>query len=189
MSRNACDGENDENPKWGYRRCFWQKWQIWQKCTVGLTNIQTGCHKWPLGEWQFWQKWRFWRKFAKDAAKLVMFCWKGPLNKLQIWRKICHTPLAHPPHNTLANPPITHLHTPHNTLAHPPITHLHTPPHNTPYLPPKIFHNLCFPFLLHITAVPREIENNAYAKFWGANKVHYGQCASGIWVSQNIQIR
>ena len=40
-------------------------------------------------------------------------------------------------------------------------------------------HNLCFSFLLGIIAIPREIENNAYAKFWGANKVHYGGCASG----------
>ena len=32
---------------------------------------------------------------------------------------------------------------------------------------PKILHNLCFSTLLGITAVPREIENNAYAKFWG----------------------
>ena len=32
---------------------------------------------------------------------------------------------------------------------------------------PKILHNLCFSFLLSITAVPREIENNAYAKLWG----------------------
>ena len=38
--------------------------------------------------------------------------------------------------------------------------------------PPQILHNLCFTFLLGITAVPREIENNAYAKFWGVNKVH-----------------
>ena len=52
--------------------------------------------------------------------------------------------------------------------------------HNAPYLPPQILHNLCFSFLLGITAVPRAIENNAYAKFWGANKVHYGRCASGI---------
>ena len=42
--------------------------------------------------------------------------------------------------------------------------------HNAPYLPPRILHNLCFSFLLGTTAVPREIENNAYAKFWGANK-------------------
>ena len=44
----------------------------------------------------------------------------------------------------------------------------------------KIFRNLCFSFLLGITGVPREIENNAYAKFGGANKVHYGRCGSGV---------
>ena len=33
--------------------------------------------------------------------------------------------------------------------------------------PPQILHNLCFLFLLGITAVPREIESNAYAKYWG----------------------
>ena len=32
---------------------------------------------------------------------------------------------------------------------------------------PQILHNLCFSTLLGITTVPREIENNAYAKFWG----------------------
>ena len=31
--------------------------------------------------------------------------------------------------------------------------------------------NLCFSFFLGITAVLREIKNNAYAKFWAANKV------------------
>ena len=37
--------------------------------------------------------------------------------------------------------------------------HLICPP------PPRIiFHNLCFSFILGITVVPREIENNAYAK-------------------------
>ena len=35
--------------------------------------------------------------------------------------------------------------------------------------PPKILHNLCFSFPLGITAAPREIENNACAKLWGAN--------------------
>ena len=35
---------------------------------------------------------------------------------------------------------------------------------------PQILHNLCFSFLLGITAVPREIENNAYAKFGGGGK-------------------
>ena len=39
--------------------------------------------------------------------------------------------------------------------------------HHAPYLLSKILHNLCFSFLLGITAVPREIENNTYAKFGG----------------------
>ena len=29
-------------------------------------------------------------------------------------------------------------------------------------------------FLLDITVVPREIEDNGYAKFWRVKKVHYG---------------
>ena len=57
--------------------------------------------------------------------------------------------------------------------------HLYT--HDAPYLPPKVLDNLCVLFLLSVTAVPREIENNAYAKFWGANKVHYGRCPSGVY--------
>jgi len=39
---------------------------------------------------------------------------------------------------------------------------------------PKILHNLCFPFLLGIKVVPKETEDNAYAKFWGSSKVYYG---------------
>ena len=39
--------------------------------------------------------------------------------------------------------------------------------HNVPYLPLNILHNLCFSFLLGITAVPREIEDSACAKFGG----------------------
>ena len=46
---------------------------------------------------------------------------------------------------------------------------------------PQILHNLGFSFLLGITVAPREIENNTYAKFLRANKVHYGRCASGVW--------
>ena len=61
--------------------------------------------------------------------------------------------------------------------------HLHIS-HNAPYLPQplsptQILHTLCFSFILGITAVLREIENYAYAKFLDANKVHYGRCASG----------
>ena len=46
---------------------------------------------------------------------------------------------------------------------------------------PQILRNLCFPFLLGVRAVPREIENNAYAKLGGlGNKVHYGKCGSVV---------
>ena len=57
------------------------------------------------------------------------------------------------------------------------IHHLHIS-HNAPYLPPRILHNLCFSFLLGATAVPREIENNAYAKFGGQIN---GRCARGVF--------
>ena len=40
-------------------------------------------------------------------------------------------------------------------------------------------HKHCFRFLLELTIAPREIENNAYAKRFGVNKVRYGQCGSG----------
>ena len=54
------------------------------------------------------------------------------------------------------------------------IRHLHVS-HNAPYLPAKILHNLFFSFLLgQNTAVPTEIENNAYAKVSGANKCIMG---------------
>ena len=55
----------------------------------------------------------------------------------------------------------------------------------THLIPPKILYNLCFSFLLGITTVPRETENNTYANFFwrwggwgGGNKVHYGKCGS-----------
>ena len=34
-------------------------------------------------------------------------------------------------------------------------------------------------FLPGITVVPREFEDNGYAKFWGLRKVHYGPCENG----------
>jgi len=68
------------------------------------------------------------------------------------------------------------------SLEHP-IHHFHIPIHhfhiNTPCLPPQNLHNLCFPFPLDIAVVPREFEDNAHAKFWGANKVYYGGCGNG----------
>ena len=72
---------------------------------------------------------------------------------------------------------ICHLHISHNTLHFPP--------------PKKKKKKICitfFSFILGITAIPSEIEKNAYAKcffFWGggrgANKVHYGRCVSAIF--------
>ena len=43
----------------------------------------------------------------------------------------------------------------------------HNAPFSPPPPPPQSFYNLCFSFLLGIIVVPREIENNAYAKSWG----------------------
>ena len=51
----------------------------------------------------------------------------------------------------------------------------------TPPPPPKKrkLHNHCFQFLLGITVIPSEIEDNGYVKFWGVNKVHHGLCDNG----------
>ena len=38
--------------------------------------------------------------------------------------------------------------------------------HNTPCLPPKILHNLCFSFLLGIEAMSREIKKQCLCKIW-----------------------
>ena len=55
---------------------------------------------------------------------------------------------------------------------------------------PKSLHDLCLSFILSISAVPRKIENNAYAIFFflvgggggagAANGGHYGKCVSGV---------
>ena len=34
---------------------------------------------------------------------------------------------------------------------------------------------ITFFFLLGVTVLPREMKDRAYAKFWGANKVYYGE--------------
>ena len=39
---------------------------------------------------------------------------------------------------------------------------------------PKIWHKHCLQFLLGVQMAPRKTENNAHAKFGGANKEHYG---------------
>ena len=53
--------------------------------------------------------------------------------------------------------------------------------YNSPCLRPKILHNHCFQFLLGITVVPREIEDNGQwlCKILGLSKVHYGLCENG----------
>ena len=67
--------------------------------------------------------------------------------------------------NFLRNLVIRHLHISHNAP---------NPPRPNSALPS------CFSFLLSTAAVPREIENNAYARFWGANKEHYGKGGTGV---------
>ena len=43
--------------------------------------------------------------------------------------------------------------------------------------PQKFCKTIVFNFSsLSITVVPREIEDNGYAKLWGVNKVRYGLC-------------
>ena len=57
----------------------------------------------------------------------------------------------------------------------------HLPP------PPQILHNLCFSFLLGITAVPRETENNAYATFFFGGGGGQIRCIMGnVQVSSSI---
>ena len=53
---------------------------------------------------------------------------------------------------------------------HNPIIHL--------YYPPKRLHNHCLQFLLGHENVPKQVENNAYADFWGVKEVYNGICAS-----------
>ena len=57
--------------------------------------------------------------------------------------------------------------------------------HNTFCLSPKNLHKHCFQFLLGLTLVPKENENNAYAKFGGTNKEYYGIFRSGLWKLKN----
>ena len=72
-------------------------------------------------------------------------------------------------------------------LPHSLTRHLHIS-HNAPcFPPPKFCMTFFFSFLLGIAAVLREFENNTYANFWGANKVHYGRCASGVLAGHSLR--
>ena len=63
--------------------------------------------------------------------------------------------------------------------------------HLIPPPPHPILRNLCFLISPGYYRPPREIENNAYPKFGGANKVHYGRGASAyvlestLWISDS----
>ena len=52
------------------------------------------------------------------------------------------------------------LTTPENTITY----------HNALCLSPRILHEHCLQFLLWVKMAPREIENNAHAKFWSDRK-------------------
>ena len=52
--------------------------------------------------------------------------------------------------------------------------------HNTFCLSPQILHKHCFQFLLRLKMVPKENENNAYAKFGWTNKECYGIFRGGL---------
>ena len=52
--------------------------------------------------------------------------------------------------------------------------------HNTFCLSPQILHKHCFQFLLGLKMVPKENENNAYAKFGWTNKEYYGIFRGGL---------
>ena len=53
--------------------------------------------------------------------------------------------------------------------------HLHIS-HNVGHLPPQILHNLCFSFLLGITAVPKEIETMLYKILGGKSCALWEMC-------------
>ena len=60
-----------------------------------------------------------------------------------------------------------------------------------PFLPPQIFPNHCFQFLLGITVVPREIEDNGYENFWGGKQVTLcpiWKCSTVIFSVVEVQL-
>ena len=50
---------------------------------------------------------------------------------------------------------------------------------------PKILHKLSFQFLLGVKMALRETENNAFARFLGTNKEHYGM----LWIFWSGQLK
>ena len=57
----------------------------------------------------------------------------------------------------------------------------HNVPHLSPPPPPQILYIPCFSFLLGILRPSQDkLKTMLMRKFWGANKVHYGKCGSGV---------
>ena len=60
---------------------------------------------------------------------------------------------------------------------------MHTPLTHLPkciLFAPQNFAQALFSISLGTAVIPRRNEKKCYAKFWEANKMHYGRCASGI---------
>ena len=59
-----------------------------------------------------------------------------------------------------------------------------------PCLAPQIFHTHCFQFLLGITVVPREIEDNGYEKFLAKQVTLYSiwKCRTVIFSVVEVQL-
>ena len=73
-----------------------------------------------------------------------------------------------------------HDHSTFHTFALPIVRSVCPPRPQRPSPPPnpKFFPNHCYQYHWGSTIVPREIEKNAYARFWGANRA-YEQCENG----------
>ena len=128
----------------------------------------------------------FWKRISADRAQS---CWYWPKRSFfSLMNQSCYfhhsfrfhqleqpTPTPAPPPPPLTTPPCR-SHSPNLQLFYfslLPRTH---------WRMLGDLHNLRFSFILGITAVPRDIENNAYAKSWRANKVYYGKCGSGVYL-------
>ena len=98
------------------------------------------------------------------------------------------TNMAAGSHVQISNTPLAYL-----PSSFPPVTvrwairHLHIS-HKAPYWPPKILHTHCFQFFLGRLQYPGAMKNKGYAKFWGAKKVHYGRCTSGVYPILQLQV-
>ena len=113
-----------------------------------------------------------WRSVIKNRTDVshANTCTQNAINKFRLHQREFgyltkpHTfshKLGLCPHETKDSAPL-------NSIVLKPLSIRHcTSPITQLICPPKFCITLVFHFSLGITAVPREIENNAYAKFWG----------------------